>query len=142
MAKKHHIKVPGDGRRRKAAARGEPQIGIWWFTPARGLVAFAVDIVDAPRHLGYRDTALAHAVLWDRIIAEEPDLADSEYFSIPRGRVLFSEATGRYRIYASRAVCADTKKIASIRRYFRLPAELTDAVADAHYEAHPDSDED
>ena len=54
----------------------------------------------------------------------------SEYFLIPRGRVVFHKNTGRFTILHGGLKKSELNKI---RKFFSLPKELTDFDTDYHY---------
>lgn len=54
----------------------------------------------------------------------------SEYFYIPRGRVVFYKDTGRYTILHGGLKKRELNKI---RKFFCIPKELTDYDTDFHY---------
>ena len=59
-----------------------------------------------------------------------PPLLQSEYFNIPRGRVVYHKDTGRYTILHGGLKKRELNKI---RLYFAIPKELTDFDTDFHY---------
>ena len=80
-----------------------PSVGIWWFYYDNILYA---DPVAVENGIPYGDciTGLSdHADYWDKLEAagelkKLPPLLRSEYFNIPRGRVVFHKDSGRYTI--------------------------------------------
>ncbi len=113
-----------------------PSVGIWWFYYDDILFA---DPIEVTKGLPYGDcvTGLSdHADYWDKLeVAGKlkllPPLLRSEYFNIPRGRVVFHKDTGRYTI-----LHGGLKKRAlnKIQNFFALPRELTDFDTDFHYQ--------
>lgn len=80
-----------------------PSVGIWWFY--YGEVLFA-DSVAVENGLPYGEciTGLSdHAEFWEQLLKNGeldkiPQNLQSEYFYIPRGRVVFHKDTGRFTI--------------------------------------------
>ena len=112
-----------------------PSVGIWWFY--YGEVLFS-DLVVVEKGLSYGDciTGLSdHADYWDKLkgdgeLAKLPRHLRSEYFNIPRGRVVYHKDTDRYTILHGGLKKRELNKI---RNFFALPHELTDYDTDFHY---------
>lgn len=113
----------------------KPSVGIWWFYYDDVLFA---DPVEVEKGLPYGEciTGLSdHADFWDKLEAagelkKIPNFLRSEYFHIPRGRVVFHKDTGRFTILHGGLNKRELKKI---RKFFCLPKELTDFDTDFHY---------
>ena len=76
-----------------------------------------------------------HTDFWDKLEASNeleklPQILRSEYFFIPRGRVVFHKNTGRFTILHGGLKKSELNKI---RKFFCLPKELTDFDTDFHY---------
>ena len=112
-----------------------PSVGIWWFYYDEVLFA---DLVGVENGLPYGTciTGLSdHADFWDKLEAAGelerlPPILRSEYFLIPRGRVVFHKDTGRYTVLHGGLKKSELNKI---RKFFCLPKELTDSDTDFHY---------
>lgn len=65
-----------------------------------------------------------------RIIIKDSSPPCSEYFYIPRGRVVFHKDTGRYTILHGGLKKQELNKI---RKFFCIPKELADFGTDFHY---------
>ena len=112
-----------------------PSVGIWWFYYDDILFA---DPVEVAKGLPYGDciTGLTdHADFWDKLestgeLNKLPPLLRSEYFYIPRGRVVFHKDTGRYTVLHGGLKKRELNKIC---KYFALPKEITDFDTDFHY---------
>lgn len=113
----------------------KPSVGIWWYYFEE--VIFS-DWVEVEKGLPYGDciTGISdHADFWDKLEAAGkieilPPLLRSEYFFIPRGRIVFHKDTGRFTILHGGLKKSELKKI---RQFFCLPKELTDYDTDLHY---------
>ena len=117
----------------------KPSVGIWWFYYED--VIFA-DPIEVEKGLPYGDciTGLSdHADFWDKLednrdLEKIPSFLRSEYFYIPRGRVVFHKDTGRFTILHGGLKKSELNKI---RNFFCLPKELTDFDTDFHYTMKP-----
>ncbi len=110
-------------------------VGIWWFYYDDVLFA---DPIELKKGLPYGDciTGLSdHADFWDKLEASEeleklPQILRSEYFFIPRGRVVFHKDTGRFTILHGGL---KKSELNIIRKFFCFPKKLTDFDTDYHY---------
>lgn len=117
----------------------KPSVGIWWFYYED--VIFA-DPIEVEKGLPYGDciTGLSdHADFWDKLednrdLEKIPSFLRSEYFYIPRGRVVFHKDTERFTILHGGLKKSELNKI---RNFFCLPKELTDFDTDFHYTMKP-----
>jgi hypothetical protein len=87
---------------------------------------FVPGIIDSPdNHTDYWDTGKEHLQLF-------PELRFSEYFDVPRGRVLFSRNDGQANIYMDKVLFNDkTKQL--IKGFFQLNDTQPDWRTDPHY---------
>ena len=109
---------------------GEPQIGIFWVY--RGQVfQFTQPYSSVPPVGGFRDSNYTHDGYWGQMEKMFPELAGKEYFSVPRGRVLF-EVNGTFHIVMSSKDAKNQILIARIKRAFNLPPK-TVVDTDVHY---------
>ena len=117
----------------------KPSVGIWWFYYEDVLFA---DPIEVEKGLPYGDciTGLSdHADFWDKLennrdLEKIPSFLRSEYFYIPRGRVVFHKDTERFTILHGGLKKSELNKI---RNFFCLPKELTDFDTDFHYTMKP-----
>lgn len=113
----------------------KPSVGIWWFYYDDVLFAEPVEV---EKGLPYGDciTGLSdHADFWDKLednrdLEKIPSFLRSEYFYIPRGRVVFHKDTERFTILHNGL---NKRELNKIRKFFCLPKELTDFDTDFHY---------
>ena len=96
----------------------EPHVGIWW-QGREGLVAFAqaLDAVEEPMPL--IDSDLAHNDLWPHAAGRLGADRTSEYFEIPRGRVLWDSTRDRGIVYHGNATGRET--LVQVAALFGLP---------------------
>ena len=115
-------------------------VGIWWFYYND---VFFADPVEVEKGLPYGNCITGytdHADVWDKLevsgeLAKLPTILRSEYFSIPRGRVVFHKDAGRFTILHGGLT---THELNKIRKFFCIPKELTDFDTDFHYTLKPD----
>ena len=113
----------------------KPSVGIWWFYYDDVLFA---DPVEVEKGLLYGEciTGLSdHADFWDKLEAageleKIPSFLRSEYFHIPRGRVVFHKDTERFTILHGGL---NKRELNKIRRFFCLTKEFTYFDTDFHY---------
>ena len=118
-----------------------PSVGIWWFYQDEVLFAAPVEV---EKGLPYGDCItglIDHTDFWDKLEASGeleklPPILRSEYFSIPRGRVVFHKDTGRFTILHGGLKKSELNKI---RKFFCLSKKLTDFNTDFHYTLETDS---
>ena len=112
-----------------------PSVGIWWFYYDDVLFA---DPVEVETGLPYGDCIAGlsdHTDYWANMgaageLEKIPPLLRSEYFYIPRGRVVFHKDTDRYTILHGGLKKRELNKI---RKFFCSPNEQTDYDTDFHY---------
>ena len=113
-----------------------PSVGIWWFYYDDILFA---DPIEIEKGQPYGDCIIGlsdHADFWDKLetngeLNKIPAQLRSEYFYIPRGRVVFHKDTGRFTILHGGLKKSQLNKI---RNFFALLKELTDFDTDYHYQ--------
>jgi len=110
-------------------------IGIWWDN-GMTLVALTHSPDENSGGQDWIDSNLNHADEWKYIAPQFGLSARSEYFSIPRGRVLLNRLTGTGLIYHGAATHAD--RLPVIAAEFRL--NNWTAKIDDHYQMGRDVD--
>ncbi|TWU38693.1 hypothetical protein Q31b_37710 [Novipirellula aureliae] len=106
----------------------QPQIGIWWDNGTQ-IVAFPHSPGNADSATGLCDSDDAHNDLWPDA-AMQFGLTDfEEYFSVPRGRVLWSPIKQTSIIYHGNETTTD--RLDEIAKVFRLGE--WDSRTDMHY---------
>lgn len=112
-----------------------PSVGIWWFYYDEVIFAAPVEV---EKGLPYGDCItglIDHVDFWDKLEANGelqklPKLLRSEYFYIPRGRVVYHKGTGRFTILHGGLRKNELNKIC---KFFCLQKKLTDFDTDYHY---------
>lgn len=110
-------------------------IGIWW-DDGTSLVALTHSPSENSSGQAWIDSNLNHAEEWKSVAPQFGLSAQSEYFSLPRGRVLFNRLTGTGLIYHGAATHAD--RLPVIAAEFRL--KNWTARIDDHYQMGRDAD--
>lgn len=106
----------------------KPQIGIWW-DDGKKIVAFPQEPGRASQITGLCDSDDSHNELWPEVAMRYNADEDDEYFSIPRGRVLWNPVKLQSIIYHGNATNAE--RLQEIAKVFNL-TDWT-ARADIHY---------
>ena len=106
----------------------EPQIGIWW-DDGKKIVAFRHSAVATEAYAGWCDSDYSHNDYWPEAAMQYGLNESAEYFSIPRGRVLWSPSKKLSRIYHGNETTPD--RLALIAAEFGLNS--WDAKRDIHY---------
>jgi len=106
----------------------EPQIGIWWDN-GKTIVAFPHDPGPPIQDTGLCDSEDNHNDLWPEVAMRYKAGEDDEYFSIPRGRVLWDPVRLQSIIYHGNGT--DVQRLQEIAAVFKL-SNWT-ARADIHY---------
>lgn len=115
-----------------------PSVEIWWFYNNEIFYATPVP-VEQELHYGDCITGTCdHAETWDKIekenkLLELPESLRSEYFYIPRGRVVYHANTKRFTILYGNL---QKRQLEKIRLYFCLPKDKTDYDTAFHYQEH------
>ena len=120
-----------------------PKVGIFWFYEGKIIFSHAVPL-EVGEHYGDAITGVKdHADYWEELRCEgklnalDESLRD-EYFSIPRGRVVYRSDTNSFFVYHGNNVKKkDLRKVAS---FFNLPKEKTIFEQDLHYCDFDDSE--
>ncbi|WP_417735657.1 hypothetical protein [Rosistilla oblonga] len=108
--------------------RNQPQIGIWWDNGSL-IVAFPHKPVAPDLSTGLCDSDDAHNDLWPDA-AMQLGLSDfAEYFSVPRGRVLWSPAKQSSIIYHGNVTTPE--RLEEIAKEFHL--DEWESRTDIHY---------
>ena len=106
----------------------KPFVGIWWHDD-RHIVAFGEPIPKAEGSCRWVDSSLGHVHEWWRIATVFGLSPESDYFEVPRGRILWDSEQDRTVIYHGNATDAAMLKI--IGRVFHLKG--WQALLDEHY---------
>ncbi len=101
----------------KNKLRANPQIGIWWDNGSK-IVAFSHLPAEPDRSTGLCDSDDAHNDLWPDAAMRFGLTEFEEYFSVPRGRVLWSPAKQTSIIYHGNAT--GPERLEKIAKEFSL----------------------
>lgn len=106
----------------------EAHVGIWWHNGTR-IVGFAqaVTSIQEPRQIC--DSNLAHADTWDIARKYLSCSDEAEYFSVPRGRILWHKVNAHGIVYHGNAT--QTPVLQQVARLFGL--SKWEARLDVHY---------
>ena len=111
----------------------KPFVGIFWFFYGLPLFVHAVHISEGLHYdkaiTGIKD----HADYWEENAGSKylPEPLKNEYFSIPRGRVVYHENTDTFTVYhGNNMTKQDLQEVAAV---FCLPKSKTKFEKDIHY---------
>lgn len=115
-----------------------PSVGIWWFYNDEVFYAATVPVEQGLRYGDCITGLHDHAETWDKLskenkLLELPKSLRSEYFYIPRGRVVFHTDSKRFTILHGNL---KKRQLERIRKYFCLTRKQTDYDTDFHYQEH------
>ena len=105
---------------------GSGNLGIFW-VHNKNLFPFPVDPYG--RHIedtsDFVDCSLSHWKVWERVIVKYPELKDTGYEEVPRGRILFQRRKpnvnfGTFVIYASASIHSNKSMKLEILKAFNL----------------------
>ena len=103
-------------------------VGIWWHDDER-LVAFLQSISEIKPVGQLIDSDLSHDSAWETARHELSCREESEYFDIPRGRIVWDTVHCSGILYHGNATAADV--LQELAKLFRLPR--WEARLDEHY---------
>ena len=103
-------------------------IGIWWHNDTR-LVAFLQSIAEIKEPGNLIDSELTHDSCWDMARMQLSCREETEYFDIPRGRIVWDTVHQSGVLYHGNATPPTVFR--ELARLFRLPR--WDARLDVHY---------
>ena len=115
------------------------KIGIFWIYNSR-IIGKSCELEDGQENLtGMIDSPYTHFELWENdpyFIIPFPELRDSEYQSVPRGRVLYSAKENKVFVYMDKVLYSkETKKI--IVNFFQIYNIDIVWKTDSHYTTEP-----
>jgi hypothetical protein len=106
-------------------------VGVFWVWNGE-VLASPVSLGAADQNRGFVDSPENHVDVWPRFQKQHSDLFDLEYFAIPRGRVVYNEATRRFTVYLDNALMKPGIQD-ELRIVFGLSESITDYERDDHY---------
>ena len=98
------------------------------------LVVFTEDAASVKPVAGVRDSRFGHDEEWPGVQAMHPELAEREYFDVPRGRVLHRPEEGVFDIFLPTLLLRDRRAVTAIVKAFGLPTASVRLRTDEHYE--------
>lgn len=113
-----------------------PSVGIFWFYGGSTVFVHAVLVKEGLRYDRAITGTKDHADYWEELKSKGqlgilPENLREEYFSIPRGRVVYHEDSGFFTVYhGNNLTKRDLHKVAAV---FCLPKERTRFEKDIHY---------
>ena len=105
-----------------------PKIGIWWDN-GQAIVAFSVPVGRPDPESGLCDSDASHNDYWPEAAMQLGATLVDEYFSIPRGRVMYDPGRDKAIIYHGNRT--DATRLALIAAKFEL--RNWEARLDGHY---------
>lgn len=111
------------------------KVGIFWFYQSLPLVA-AVPLQHGIDNGDFINGPDDHLPAWERVRRAVPALWNIEYDEVPRGRVIYKKAEGRFVVYMNKVLHRDDYKQA-ILHLFAMPPE-TPFLTDLHYTTTPE----
>ena len=114
----------------------QPNIGIWWDDGTR-IVSFKQSPRKPDKYTGLCDSDDNHNDLWPEVAMQLGVGPDDEYFSIPRGRVLWDPKKKISLIYHGNATSSD--RLRKIAEEFGLTKWIS--RRDIHYAMGNEADE-
>lgn len=117
-----------------------PKVGIFWFYKEK-ILAHASPVLAGDRSCsGLIDSSKNHADVWDEdriLLADFPELRGMEYFSIPRGRVLWNHVEKHAVVYMDSTLFNDRCKDLIVD-FFDLGGCEVKWKRDVHYRTSPE----
>lgn len=113
-----------------------PHVGIFWFYGGKIIFRHSVPLAEG---VAYGDAVTGtkdHADYWEALRAEGllaalPEDKREEYFSVPRGRVVWHGDSGKFSVYHGGNI--PTAGLRKVAREFCLPQDKTVFEQDLHY---------
>jgi hypothetical protein len=81
---------------------------------------------------GFVNHAGGHEAFWERLWLTG-DVPEEPYESVPRGRAIFDQSTGKYVLYLDKCITTQPNIVRSIRTQLNLPASTQIRFDDSHY---------
>ncbi len=112
-----------------------PEVGIFFVINGR-VLGWGDPVRELHSYNGFYDSPLTHMEYFDELVDVFPELKLShldDYALFPRGRVIYNENTGRFKVFADRCILKDEHLKALVLEEFSLPKDKTDWEWDEHY---------
>lgn len=97
-------------------------VGVWWMTNDYKIFGFKRNLDEGYANTGYirYDQCKNHIFLWKDICKTNPELSDTEYKGLERGRVIFNTRTCSYEVMCSEAVHKNLEVRRALIKFFEL----------------------
>ena len=113
-------------------------VGIFWFYQDQIIANKIATKLVQPDDLGLIDSAFQHITEWEDkhiYLPRFKALVGSEYQVFARGRVIYSQKAGKYRIFMDNSLFNEPCKSA-VLAFFGLQAKLVIWYKDPHYRVY------
>jgi len=107
------------------------KVGIFWVFRGK-LYAAAVPVKEGVQSVDAINGQADHVSYWPQLQRLRPELRGLEYEQVPRGRVLFLKATGKFCVYMDNVLHKPRIKQVLLKE-FCLPKDQTKFLDDPHY---------
>lgn len=118
-----------------------PSLGIFWCYQQKIIGEKVAMTSCGTDSLGIMDSPLQHLHSWEEkqiYWSQFPELWDTEYQQLPRGRVVFNVRKQLFIVYADKSLLRPSMQN-PIRKFFALPAVSCNWRIDPHYRQFPAS---
>jgi len=117
--------------RKKGKKEKVAQIGIFFVVGGKPLVE-GIPWLENPSISGFRTYAVGHPDFWQRLQQSGAVPMEMQYEDVPRGRVNYMDATGRFTLLADNCIIKSKPLVRKIMAVLGLPKQTT-VVRDLHY---------
>jgi hypothetical protein len=116
---------------RKKGSNEVPKVGLFFVVDRKPFVD-GIPWTENPSVSGSRTYNVGHSEFWSRLQVLGAAPAGIPYEDVPRGRVNYMDATGRFTLLADRCIIKSKTLVREIMAALRLP-KGTAVVSDLHY---------
>ncbi len=118
-------------RRHKPKKAKVPMVGLFFVVDGKPWVE-GMPFAENPSVSGFRTYGVDHPDFWRCLQDSGAASKDMPYEEVPRGRVNFEDASGRFTLFADRLIIRRKQLVRNIMAALALPKD-TRVVTDAHY---------
>jgi hypothetical protein len=108
-----------------------PKVGLFFLVNRKPWVV-GLSWMEVPSEAGFRTYATGHPEYWERLQALGVAPNDMPYEDVPRGRVNYEDATGRFTLMADKCILRNERLVTKIMNNLGLPKN-TKVLPDDHY---------
>lgn len=108
-----------------------PRVGLFFVVNGKPCIE-GIPWTENPSVSGFRTYAVEHRDFWQRLQELRAVRRDIHYEDAPRGRVNYTDATGRFTLLADRCITESKPLLDRIMAAFGLPKGTT-VMRDLHY---------